>query len=62
MAMRMPWVVSLSAFALIFGASLVSRPPANALVPTSEFHQSSIMIEQLSAAAKDLPAQSFDAF
>jgi hypothetical protein len=40
----------------------VSGPAANALVPADEIHQSSIMIKQLTAAAKDLPVQSFDAF
>jgi hypothetical protein len=62
MRMRTFWVLSLSVFGLLFCASLVSRPPANALVPTGEFHQPSIMIEQLNANAKNLPVQSFDAF
>jgi hypothetical protein len=56
------WVISLSVFGLLFGASLVSRFPASALVATGEFHQPSIMIERLSANAKNLPVQSFDAF
>ena len=55
MRMRMFWVMSLSVFALLLGAGVVSRPPANAL-------QSSIMIDNLTANAKNLPVQSFDAF
>jgi hypothetical protein len=62
MRMRTFWVMSLSVFGLLFGASLVSRPPAAALMPTGEFQQSSIMIEQLTANEKNLPVQSFDAF
>jgi hypothetical protein len=54
--------MTLSVLGLILGASLLSRPAANALEPTGEFHQSSIMIDQLTANAKDLPVQSFDAF
>jgi hypothetical protein len=45
----------LSVFALIFGANLLTYPGANA-------HQPSIVIDQLTADAKDLPVQSFDAF
>jgi hypothetical protein len=60
--MRTYWVMSLVVFGLLFGASLVSRPPANALMPTGEIRQSSIVIEQLTANAKNLPVQSFDAF
>ena len=60
--MRMLSLMTLSVFGLILGASLLSRPPANALVPTGELHQPSIMIGQLTANAKDLPVQSFDAF
>ena len=52
--MRMLSLVTLSVFGLILGASLLSRPLANALP--------SIMIDQLTANAKDLPVQSFDAF
>jgi len=62
MRMRMFWLMALSVFGLLFSASLVSRPGAIALVSTGEFHQSSIMVEQLSADAKNLPVQSFDAF
>jgi hypothetical protein len=54
------WVMSV--FGLLFGASLVSRPPANTLVPVGEIHQPSIMVEQLTANAKNLPVQSFDGF
>jgi hypothetical protein len=56
------WIMSLAVFGLLFCASVMSRPPANALVVTGEFHQPSILIEQLSANAKNLPVQSFDAF
>jgi hypothetical protein len=61
-AMRTHFVMALSVFALLFGASLASRPAANTLVTSGEFHQPSIVVEQLSANAKDLPVQSFDAF
>jgi hypothetical protein len=54
--------MTLSVFGLILGASLLNRPAASALVPTGELHQPSIMIGQLTANAKDLPVQSFDAF
>ena len=60
--MRTFWFMSLAVFGLLFGASLVSRPPAQALEPMGEIRQSSIMIDQLTANAKDLPVQSFDAF
>jgi hypothetical protein len=60
--MRMLSFMTLSVLGLILGASLLSRPAANALEPTGEFHQPSIMIDQLTANAKDLPVQSFDAF
>jgi hypothetical protein len=60
--MRTYWVMSLALFGLLLGASLAGRPPANALAPTGEIRQSSIMIEQLTANAKNLPVQSFDAF
>jgi hypothetical protein len=60
--MRMLSLATLPVFGLILGASLLSRPAANALVPTGELHQSSMMIDQLTANAKDLPVQSFDAF
>jgi hypothetical protein len=54
--------MTLSVFGLILGASLLSRPAASALVPPGQRHQPSIMIDQLTANAKDLPVQSFDAF
>ena len=53
------WVMSLSLFGLLFVASQVSQPSANALAP-GEFRQSSI--DELTANAKDLPVRSFDAF
>ena len=53
--MRMLPVMLLSVFALIVSASLLTRPEANGQQP-------SIMIDQLTANAKDLPAQSFPAF
>ncbi len=62
MPMRILWVMSLAVFGLLFGASLVSHPPANALVPTREIHQASIIVEQPAANPQDLPVQSFDAF
>jgi hypothetical protein len=62
MRMRMFWVMSLSVFGLLFIAGLVSRPTANAVVPVGEIRQSSVMIDQLTANAKNLPVQSFDAF
>ncbi len=62
MRMRTFWVMSLSVFALVFAASLVSRPPANALSAAGEFRQSSIAIEELTVNAKNLRVQSFDAF
>jgi Ni,Fe-hydrogenase I cytochrome b subunit len=34
--MGIHWVTALSVFALIFTASVVSRPPANALSPVTE--------------------------
>ena len=46
---------------LAVGATLASQPAANALVQV-ERAQPSIMIDQLTAAAKNLPVQSFDAF
>jgi hypothetical protein len=52
--MRMLSLMTLTVFGLILGASLLSRPAATA--------QPSIMIGQLTATAKDLPVQSFDAF
>jgi len=60
--MRMLSFVTLSVFGLVLKAKLLSRPAANALVSTGELHQPSIMIGQLTANAKDLPVQSFDAF
>jgi hypothetical protein len=60
--MRTLSFMTLSVLGLILGASLLSRPAANALEPTGDFHQPSIMIDQLTANAKDLPVQSFDAF
>jgi hypothetical protein len=55
-------LITLSVFGLVLGASLLNRPAASALEPTGEAHQPSIMIGQLTANAKDLPVQSFDAF
>jgi hypothetical protein len=60
--MRMLSVTMLPVFGLILGASLLSWPAANALLPTGALHQPSIMIDQLTATAKNLPVQSFDAF
>jgi hypothetical protein len=60
--MRTLSIMTLSVLGLILGASLLNRPAANALEPTGEFHQASINIGQLTANAKDLPVQSFDAF
>jgi hypothetical protein len=60
--MRTFWVMSIAVFGLLLGASLAGRPPANALAPAGEIRQSSIMIDQLTANAKNLPVQSFDAF
>jgi hypothetical protein len=54
--------MTLTVFGLILGASLLNRPAVSALVPAGELHQASIMIDQLTASAKDLPVQSFDAF
>ena len=62
MSARMYWVMSLAVFGLLFGASLVSRLPANALVQTSELDQPSIMVDRLTANTRNLPVQSFDAF
>ena len=61
MRTRMYWVMSLAVFALLCGASLMSRFPANA-GPTGEIQQSSMMVDQLNAKARNLPVQSFDAF
>lgn len=55
------WVMSFSFFGLLFAASLVSWPPASALAP-GELRQSSIMIDELTANAKNLPVQSFELF
>jgi hypothetical protein len=49
-------VMALSICVLLIGANLTSRPPANAAA------QPAMMIDQLTANAKDLPVQSFDAF
>ncbi len=60
--MRMLWIVSLSAAALMVSAAgFVGQPAADA-VSTAGYRQPSIMIDQLTAKAKNLPAQSFDAF
>jgi hypothetical protein len=48
----------LTVFALAGGTMLVNQPAANA----DNVHQSSIMIDELTANAKNLPTQSFDAF
>ncbi len=60
--MRRLWIVSLSTVALMISAAgLVGQPAAN-VASTAEFRQPSIMIDQLTANAKNLPVQSFDAF
>ena len=59
--MRMLSVVSCFTLALIFGASLVSQPVAKGDA-AGDLHQPSMMIGQLTANAKDLPVQSFDAY
>ena len=53
--MRMLPVMMLSVFALLLSANLLTSPSANA-------HHPSILIDELTANAKDLPVQSFDAF
>ena len=58
--MRKYWIIALQVFGLVFAASLASRFPVNTLA-SDEFHQPSIVIDQL-MTAKDLPIQSFDAF
>ena len=60
--MRMHWIMGLSVFGLILGASLMSRPSASALAPASGSYESSMTRVLLSANAKELPVQSFDAF
>jgi len=35
--MRLHWVTALSVFGLIFSASLMSQPPVNSPLSTSEF-------------------------
>ena len=57
--MRMQSIVALSLFGLLFAAGMMSRP-ANA--PVLRGDQPVMMIGQLTASAKDLPVQSFDAF
>jgi hypothetical protein len=52
-------IVALSLFGLLFAAGMMSRP-ANA--PVLRGDQPVMMIGQLTASAKDLPVQSFDAF
>jgi hypothetical protein len=54
-------VMALSVVVLLFGANLTGRLPANALGQSGP-HQAAIMVDQLTANAKDLPVQSFDAF
>jgi len=62
MRMRMHWVMALSVFGLLFAASVVSRPVPGVLPSSGEIHLPSIMIDQLTANAKGLPVQSFDAY
>jgi len=59
--MRMFSAISLVTFGLIFGSTLLSPPVANGIA-TGDVHQPSIMIDQLTANAKNLPVQSFDTF
>jgi hypothetical protein len=59
--MRMLSAILLFTCALVFGASLMNQPVTNG-VSSGDFHQPSIMVEQLTTNAKDLPVQSFDAY
>ena len=47
---------------LTIGATLMSRPAATALAAGDDVHQPSIMIDQLTANAKNLTGPLFDAF
>jgi hypothetical protein len=60
--MRMLSISALTVFGLVFGATLVNRPAAIQLARAGELHQPSIMIDQLTANAKNLPVQAFDTF
>jgi hypothetical protein len=44
---------------LAVGATLANQPAATTLAQAEGFHQPSIMIDQITANAKDLPAQPF---
>ena len=52
-AMRIHSVIGVSVFALVVGASLASRPAADTLAAKGEFHHASVMVDQLTATAKD---------
>jgi hypothetical protein len=60
--MRTISIAVVAVLGLAIGATLVSRPAATALAAGADVHQPSIMIDQLTANAKSLPVQSFDAF
>jgi hypothetical protein len=60
--MRMLPIAALTVFAVMFDATHVNRPAAIQLARANEFHQASIVIDQLTANAKNLPVQAFDTF
>jgi len=60
--MRMHLVIGVTALAMVVGVGLATRPAADTLAATGEFHHASIMVDQLTTAARDLPVQSFDAY
>ena len=61
-SMRTLSIAVLTGFGLVVGATLVNRPAASVLIAGDEFHQSSLVIDQLTTNVKALPVESFDAF
>jgi formate-dependent phosphoribosylglycinamide formyltransferase (GAR transformylase) len=60
--MRTFSIAVVAVLGLAIGATLLNRPAATALAAGDDVHQPSIMIDQLTANAKNLPVQSFDTF
>jgi hypothetical protein len=60
--MRTISITVVATVGLAVGAMFVNEPAADRLSTGDAFHQSSIMIDQLTVNAKNLPAQSFDSF
>ena len=60
--MRRLSITAITVLGLTVSVTLMNHPAANTSAQEGEFHQGSIVIDELPANIKQLPFQSFDAF